>query len=92
MRPHRLVCVIEPWGIYCSALKVTTDSLPQKSAAKVRQLIKQSDQPRLLFPGFRELSSKAHRAGISFLPCSLYKQGQSKSAGWHHLTLKTKTY
>ena len=86
----RMICVREDWGIYCGAVPLaSTADLPQRSAAAVRALIRNSPYRGFLVEDLCDLASRANQHGIKELPISVYRPGQPKGNHWQHTILTT---
>lgn len=85
----RMVGVIEEWGIYCGAVAVDPDALPEKSANRVRTMIRRSPWPGFLVNDLTDLADQANRNGLIELPVSIYRPGHHKGQRWNHSTLVT---
>ena len=86
----RMVGVIEDWGIYCGAVAITRAAdLPQKSAHKVRELIRRSQWPGFLVADLSDLADQANRNGLAELPVSIYRPGHHQGARWQQQTITT---
>ena len=86
----RMICVREDWGIYCGAVPLaSTADLPQRSAAAVRALIRNSPYRGFLVDDLCDLASRANQHGIKELPISVYRPGQHKGNHWQHTILTT---
>ena len=85
----RMIGVIEDWGIYCGAVAVDPDALPDKSANRVRVMIRRSPWPGFLVRDLTDLADQANRHGLAELPISIYRPGHHKGQRWNHQTLIT---
>ena len=87
--PHRWLCIREQWGLVGAAIPTSRLSeLPQKSAVKLRKFIRQASRPDggpLTVTDFVELAHRAHCAGVTLLPVTLY----TPRHGYRHFTLRT---
>ena len=81
--------VIEDWGIYCGAVAVDLDVLPERSANRVRVMIRRSPWPGFLVNDLTDLADQAHRNGLAELPISIYRPGNHRGKRWNHSTLIT---
>jgi hypothetical protein len=89
-RQIRLIGVREDWGIYCGAVAVNDlQALPDKSANRVRVMIRRSPWPGFLVDDLTDLADQANRNGLTALPISIYRPGQHKGQRWQHSTLIT---
>ena len=88
-RQLRMVGVIEDWGIYCGAVAVDPDALPEKSANRVRLMIRRSPWPGFLVNDLTDLADQANRNGLAELPVSIYQPGKHKGQRWNHSILTT---
>ena len=88
-RQIRMLGVIEEWGIYCGAVAVDMDALPEKSANRVRVMIRRSPWPGFLVNDLTDLADQANRNGLTELPISIYRPGKHKGNHWRHSTLIT---